>query len=96
MRRALAIDVASFGKDHPKVARDINNLAQLLQAANRLAEAEPLMRGVVEILVKFSVATGHPHPYLQAVLGNYFILLTEMGYEESTAFEMVQSLLPIE
>ena len=44
MRRALAIDEKSFGPDHPNVARDLNNLAQLLQATNRLAEAEPLMR----------------------------------------------------
>ena len=37
MRRALAIDEQSFGKDHPNVAIDLNNLAQLLQATNRLA-----------------------------------------------------------
>ena len=43
MRRALAIDEASFGPDHPKVATDLNNLAGLLQDTNRLAEAEPLM-----------------------------------------------------
>ena len=42
MRRALAIDEQSFGPDHPNVAIDLNNLAQLLQATNRLAEAEPL------------------------------------------------------
>ena len=28
----------------PQVASDLNNLAQLLQDTNRLAEAEPLMR----------------------------------------------------
>ena len=44
MRRALAIDEHSFGPDHPNVATDLNNLAQLLKATNRLAEAEPLMR----------------------------------------------------
>ncbi len=41
MRRALAIDEQSYGKDHPNVATDLNNLAQLLQTTNRLAEAEP-------------------------------------------------------
>jgi hypothetical protein len=35
MRRALAIDEASFGNDHPNVAIRLNNLAQLLQATNR-------------------------------------------------------------
>ena len=92
MRRALAIDEASFGPDHPDVAtdlnnlavlaasheppprrpsrsiaarwrstrrasgriiptsrRDLNNLAHLLQATNRLAEAEPLYRRALAI-----------------------------------------------
>ena len=31
MVRALAITEASFGKDHPDVAIDLNNLAALLQ-----------------------------------------------------------------
>ena len=48
-RRALAIGEAFFGKDHPEVATDLNNLAQLLQATNRLAEAEPLMRRALAI-----------------------------------------------
>ena len=49
MRRALAIDERSVGKDHTTVATDLNNLAQLLKDTNRLAEAEPLMRRVLEI-----------------------------------------------
>ena len=44
MRRALAIDEASYGPDHPNVAIGLNNLAQLLQATNRLGEAERLLR----------------------------------------------------
>src|SRR5207244_307625 len=36
MRRALAIDEACFGKDHPEVAISLSNLATLLQAVNRL------------------------------------------------------------
>ena len=43
MRRAVAIDERCYGPDHPEIAIDLNNLAQLLQATNRLAEAEPLM-----------------------------------------------------
>ena len=43
MRRALAIDEKSYGPDHPDVATDLNNLAGLMQATNRLAEAEPLI-----------------------------------------------------
>jgi tetratricopeptide (TPR) repeat protein len=49
MRRALAIDEASFGPDHPRVARDLNNLAQLLQATNRLSDAEPLYRRALAV-----------------------------------------------
>ena len=51
--RALAIDEASYGPDHPRVATELNNLASLLWATNRLGEAQPLMhrtgdrRGVV-------------------------------------------------
>jgi hypothetical protein len=44
MQRALAIDEASYGPEHPDVARDLSNLASLLLVTNRLAEAEPLMR----------------------------------------------------
>jgi tetratricopeptide (TPR) repeat protein len=49
LRRALKIDEQSFGQDDPKVSSDLNNLAQLLQATNRLQEAEPLMRRALKI-----------------------------------------------
>jgi tetratricopeptide (TPR) repeat protein len=48
-RRALAIDEASCGPDHPNVARVLNNLARLLQDRNRLDEAEPLFRRALAI-----------------------------------------------
>ena len=60
MRRALAIDEKSFGPEHPNVARDLNNLAVLLQATNRLAEAEPLMRRALAIDEK-SFGPEHPN-----------------------------------
>ena len=59
MRRALAIDEKSYGPEHPNVARDLNNLAQLLQATNRLEEAEPLMRRALAIDEK---SYGPEHP----------------------------------
>jgi hypothetical protein len=46
-------------------------VAQLLQPTNRLSEAGPLMRRMVDIFLKFTVATGHPHPHLNAALGNF-------------------------
>jgi hypothetical protein len=60
--RALAIDEQSYGPDHPSVARDFNNLAQLLQATNRLAEAEPLSWTMVSIFLGFGKASGHEPP----------------------------------
>src|SRR3712207_7535826 len=46
-----AITERGLGPDHPDVAVRLNNLAGLLRATNRLAEAEPLMRRMVEIFV---------------------------------------------
>ena len=48
-RRALAIEGARCGSDHPTVATRLNNLAALLRATNRLAEAEPLYRRALAI-----------------------------------------------
>jgi hypothetical protein len=49
-RRALAIDKVSYGADHPEVAIDLNNLALVLRATNRVSEAEPLYRRCLVIL----------------------------------------------
>src|SRR5271165_1653322 len=67
MRRALAIDEASFSTDHPTAARALNNLAQLLQDTNRLGEAEPLMRRALAI---GEVSFGNDHPNVAAGLNN--------------------------
>jgi tetratricopeptide (TPR) repeat protein len=72
MRRALAIDEAGFGPDHPTVAVDLNNLAQLLKATNRLAEAEPLMRRALEI---DEAGFGSDHPTVAIRLNNLAQLL---------------------
>jgi hypothetical protein len=93
MRRALAIDEASYGPDHPNVARDLSNLAQLLQATNRLAEAEPLMRRNVEILITFS-DQGFQHPNLDTGLSNYVSLLQALGLSKYEIQAKLQSFLP--
>ncbi len=72
MRRALHIDELSFGNDHPEVAICLNNLAQLLQATNRLAEAEPLMRRALDI---DEISFGHDHPEVARDLNNLAQLL---------------------
>ena len=39
---------AKLGEDHPETLVSLNNLAALLQALERLAEAEPLYREALE------------------------------------------------
>ena len=82
-RRALAIDVQSFGPDHPNVGTDLNNLAALLAAVNRLDGAESLMCLMVTIFLRNSASTGHEHPFLQTAVRNYAALLAEMGRSPS-------------
>ena len=60
----------------------MNNLAGLLQATDRLAEAEPLRRRVVEILLGVTRETGHEHPDLRLTINNYAGLLAAMGLSE--------------
>ena len=66
-RRALKIDEESLGKDHPKVATRLNNLAGLYRATNRLGEAEPLYGRVIEIWEK---SLGKEHPDVAIALNN--------------------------
>jgi len=93
-RRAMAIDEKSLGPDHPNVARDLNNLASLLKETNRLAEAEPLMRRHLEIFLKFTRTTGHPHPHLQAAIANYAGLLAQMGMTQDQILARLRELAP--
>ena len=65
MKRALAIDEASYGPEHPRVATRLNNLASLLQEMNRLAEAEPLMKRALAI-DEASYGPEHPRVAIQA------------------------------
>jgi tetratricopeptide (TPR) repeat protein len=72
MRRALAIGEKSLGPNHPDVATRLNNLAQLLQDTNRLAEAEPLYRRALAIDEK---NLGPNHPNVAIRLNNLAQLL---------------------
>ncbi|MDQ3776206.1 MAG: tetratricopeptide repeat protein [Pseudomonadota bacterium] len=83
MRRALAIDEQSHGPEHPAVAHDLNNLANLLAITNRLPEAESLSRRHLAILLDFTRRTGHPHPNLDAGLANYKAILKHRGRSEA-------------
>lgn len=69
---------ASFGPDHPEVARDLNNLAQLYQATNRLKEAEPLYTRALEI---FETSLGRDHPSTFTVRLNRALCRQKMSGE---------------
>ena len=94
MRRALAIDEHSFGPDHPDIARDLNNLAQLLKDTSRSAEAEPLTRRMVEIFLKFTRSVGYPHPLLQRAINNYAGLLQAMGRSREQILATLREMAP--
>jgi hypothetical protein len=79
MWRALQIDEASFGSYNPNVARDLNNLATLLQAKNCLLEAEPLMRRAVEI---FEASLGPDHPDTGLARENLKVITAKMRPDE--------------
>ena len=72
-RRALAIDEASYGPDHPGGDR-LNNLAGLLHATNRLGEAEPLYRRALAI---DETSYGPDHPDVAIHLNNLAGLLQD-------------------
>jgi len=71
-RRALEIDTVAHGEESSQVAIRLNNLAQTLQATNRLSEAEPLMR---RALVIDEQAFGKDHPNVAIRLNNLAQLL---------------------
>ena len=74
MRRALEIDMAAFGEQHPNVAIRLGNLAALLRDTNRIEEAEPLMWRVLEI---DEAAFGEQHPNVAIRLNNLAVLLQD-------------------
>ena len=73
-RRALAIDEASCGQDHPSVATRLNNLGQLLSTTHRLDEAELLMRRALAI---DEASFGAAHPDVAIDLNNLAQLLMD-------------------
>ena len=70
----IAMEELLFGKEHPNVSRNLNNLAQLLQATNRLSEAETLMRRGLAIEEQ---SRGLDHPLVAIQLSNLALLLLE-------------------
>lgn len=76
LRRALMVDEVTFGSRHPRLAVDLNNLAQVVRAAGRLEEAESLMRQALEIDEEFY---GAEHDNVARHLNNLAALLKATG-----------------
>ena len=89
MKQALAIDEASFGPNHPNVARDLNNLASLLQATNRIEDAEPLMKRALAI---DEASHGPDHPRVARDLNNLAMLLQDTNRLEEAEPLMTRTL----
>jgi len=69
---ALERSELRLGPNHPSTAGALNNLASLLMATNRLAEAEPLMRRALAI---DEASYGPDHPEVAGDLNNLALLL---------------------
>ena len=67
MRRARAIFEKALGPDHPEVATNLNNLAELYRVQGRYAEAEPLNRRSLAIREKAFGPELRPRMWCRAV-----------------------------
>lgn len=67
LRRALAIQEKALGPRHPETAVTANNLANVLLATGRAAQAEPLARGALRSLED---ALGPRHPRVATAWSN--------------------------
>ena len=73
-RRGQELCEQRLGSEHPQTATSLNNLAQLLQATNRLTEAEPLMKRALAIT---EASYGTDHPQVATSLNNLAQLLQD-------------------
>ncbi|WP_433374244.1 tetratricopeptide repeat protein [Actinoplanes sp. CA-142083] len=74
--RALRIEEATFGPDHPFVAVRLNNLANTVGTLGHAAEAEPLLRRSLAIT---EAAFGPDHPDVGIRLNNLALTLIDLG-----------------
>ena len=77
--RALAIDEAAYGPDHPAVAADLNNLAAILQDLGQPEQARPVQQRALAI---DEAAYGPDHPAVAADLNNLAAILRDLGQLE--------------
>jgi CHAT domain-containing protein/Tfp pilus assembly protein PilF len=65
--RVLELREKALGRDHPEVAKSLNNLAALYNLRGNYTKAEPLLQRAIAILEK---SLGPDHPLLAASLDN--------------------------
>ena len=71
-----------LGPEHPDLAIELNNLAEVYRAQGRYSGAEPLHKRALAIWEK---ALGPEHPHVATSLGNYAALLREVGHGAEAA-----------
>jgi len=76
LERALAIDEAAYGPDHPDVGIRLNNLAQVLQDLGDPAGARALQERALAI---DEAAYGPDHPVVARDLNNLATILRALG-----------------
>ena len=77
--RALAIDEAAYGPDHPLVGRDLNDLALILRDLGRPEAARPLAERALGIS---EAAFGPDHPTVAVHLNNLASMLQDLAQLE--------------
>jgi tetratricopeptide (TPR) repeat protein len=73
--RALAIDEAILGPDHPDVAIDASNLGSVLKDQGNLSGAKPLIERALRIFREF---LGDAHPNTKTAQNNLRLLEEEI------------------
>jgi hypothetical protein len=81
-RRALAIEIANFGPQHPRVGFCANNLGALMLSRGRLDEADVFCRQALSI---FETRLGPRHPNVAVCLENYAEVLRRQHHPRKAA-----------
>ncbi|MGW4944485.1 tetratricopeptide repeat protein, partial [Actinoplanes sp. NPDC004185] len=74
--RALAIDEAAYGPDHPEVGTYLSNLALILRDLGELPDARRLTERALAI---DEAAYGPDHPIVGTILSNLALILRDLG-----------------
>ncbi len=80
----LTIDLQIFGSEHPVLATDFNNLAEVYRALGKYAEAESLYQLALNICIQ---NFGNNHPKAANSLNNLGVLYDELAkYDQAESF----------